>query len=280
MATRKASSKSAGQLVKWDEELARQAEVAAAMEASTGTGSFFSLKGGILTWQDMPLKDNQMGVIILDAVLENVYYDDDYDPDNPRPPMCFAFAHDEKIMGPHETVVEAGQSQTDESGLCSACQWNQWGSADKGRGKACRNTRRLALVSAGGFSKGGDFELIDDPQHYQQTPIGFLKLPLTSVKGYAGFVKQVANVLKRPPHGVVSKVSVHPDPKNQFVVTVEPLDKVPDRLMGVIMQRRTEALGLIEQPYDLTLNAEPEPSRRGRAPAKKKSAATRKGRKY
>jgi len=34
-------------LVKWEEELARQADAAAAQEASTGGGQFFSLRGGI-----------------------------------------------------------------------------------------------------------------------------------------------------------------------------------------------------------------------------------------
>ena len=82
-------------LVTWDEELARQAEIAASMEASAGGGQFFSTKGGILSWQDSPLSGNQMAVIILDSILENVFYEGHYDPDAPQSPTCFAFSRDE-----------------------------------------------------------------------------------------------------------------------------------------------------------------------------------------
>ena len=44
MATKKTQTTA---LVKWDEELAKQAEIAAGMEANTGGGQFFSTKGEI-----------------------------------------------------------------------------------------------------------------------------------------------------------------------------------------------------------------------------------------
>ena len=133
-------------LVKWEEELAKQAEVAAGMEANVGGGQFFSMQGGQLKFNDNPVPGNQMAVIILDHILENVFYDGDFDPNNPQPPTCFAFGRSDDDMAPHETVVAEGQAQNE---TCNGCPFNQWGSADKGRGKACRNTRRLAMIPAG-----------------------------------------------------------------------------------------------------------------------------------
>lgn len=240
-------------LIKWDEELAKQAQVAAGMEASTATGQFFSVKAGVLSWNDAPLPGNQMAVIILDAILENVYYEGAFDPANPTPPTCFAFGREDAKLAPHAVVVEHGSQQSE---LCKDCRWSAWGTATRDRkpakGKACRQTRRLALIGAGSFNEHtGKLEPITELDHYKDTVIGFLRLPVTSVKGYSAFVKATAATLKVPPHGLVTRVKVTPDAKNQIAVTFEPLTKVPAELLAVIMQRRAEAVKLIDQPYQL-----------------------------
>jgi hypothetical protein len=246
MATKKTSTSTA--IAKWDEELARQAEIAAKVEESTATGQFYGLASGILTYNDAPLPNNEMAVVILDGILENVYYEGEYDPSNPAPPTCFAFGREEKIMAPHKLVVEAGNSMAGASGLCHGCEMNEWASADRGRGKACRNTRRIAMIQAGTFD-GGRFKQISDVDHFDKAMIGYMKIPVTSVKGYAAFVKQITGALKRPPHGIFTRVSVHPDPKNQFRVQFEPIAQIPNDYMEVIMKRHEEAKASIDFPY-------------------------------
>lgn len=276
MAAKKGTS-----VVAWDEELAKQAAIAAGMEESTASGQFFGLKAGVLTWNDTPVQNNEMAVIILDSVLENVYYEGAYDPDVPQSPTCFAFGRDDKTMAPHANVVAAGNQQCGASGLCNGCEMNEFGSAEKGKGKACRNTRRLAMIPAGNFNKNGDFTMFKESDHFATTPIGFMKLPVTSVKGYAAFVKQVAGVLRRPPHGIITKVKVIPDPKSQFKVIFEPLENVPNDFMGSIMERNKEAQALIEFPYSLDDAEEAPAAKRGAkkaSPAKRASA--QRGRKY
>lgn len=271
MATKKIKSESTA-IVKWDEELAKQAEVAAGMEASAGGGQFFSTKGGTLAWQDAPLPNNQMAVVILDSVLENVFYEGRYDPEVPQSPICFAFGRDEKTITPHAIVIENG---SDQNSSCAGCPLNEFGSADIGKGKACRNTRRLAMIPAGTFNAAGKFELNEDIEHYDSTAVGFMKLPVTSVKGYASFVKQVAGALRRPPFGIVTKVKIVPDPKTQFKVVFEPIMNLPDELMTSIMKRHEEAKLAIDFPYKL-MEDEPAPpkkaSRAAQKPVIKKAA--------
>lgn len=264
------------EIVKWDEELEKQAEIAAGMEANAGGGQFFSMKAGVLSWQDAPLPNNQMAVIILDSILENVFYEGEYSPDNPQGPICFAFGRDDKTIAPHKVVFENGTQQCT---VCVDCPMNEWGSADKGRGKACRNTRRLAMIPAGTFKTDGKFELFDDVEHLSSAGIGFMKLPVTSVKGYASFVKQVAGALRRPPFGIATKVKVVPDAKTQFRVLFEPLLKLPDEVMGTIMQRYEEAKAVIDFPYRIgdEDGETPLPPKRGRTTAKPIKI---KGRKY
>lgn len=234
-------------LAKWDDQLAAEAQAAAAMEANSGGVRFLSVRGGVLTWNDAPVPGNQMAVVILDTIFENVMYTEEFDADSPSSPDCFAFGRDEASMEPHKVAKEAG---TAEEGPCKGCEKNEWGSADKGRGKACRNVRRLGLISAGQLGPTGKLKLIDEPDYYgKDGELAFFKVPVTSVKGFAGFVKQVASALRLPPHGIVTKMSVQPDPKTQFKVVFEPIQEVPKSLIPSIMKRRDEVKGIIDQPY-------------------------------
>lgn len=263
-------------LAKWDEELAKQAEIAAGMEASAGGGQFFSTRGGQLSWQDAPLPGNEMAVIILDHIFETVYYEGRYDPDTPQSPTAFAFGRNEKELRWHENSDPEFAGE-----LCSESEVCEWGSADTGKGKAARETRRLAMIPAGQFNRNGDFEMFEDEDHYATSTVGFMKLPVTSVKGFANFVKQVAGAMKRPPHGIITRVAVVPDAKTQFKVTFEPIDKVPDELIGVIMERREEVMATIDFPYQRD-DEEQEPTpRRSRAAKKPAGRGTaRRSRKY
>ncbi len=245
-------------IVAWDEELAKQADVASAMEANAGGGQFFGLRGGQLTWQDAPLKDNQMAVIILDSILETVYYEGAYNPDIPQSPVAFAFGRDEKTMRWHENSAPEFAGQ-----LCSESDVCQWGSADIGRGKAARETRRLGMIPAGYFNAQGKFEMIEDEDHYESTTVGFMKLPVTSVKGYASFVKQISETLRRPPFGIIAKVKVVPDPKSQFRVLFEPIMNVPNELLEVVMKRHKEVSAMIDFPYQPMEDEPAPPPRRG-----------------
>lgn len=221
------------------------------------------------------MPDNQMAVILVDHIFETVYYEGEYDANNPQGPTAFAFSRDDKTLTWHK------DSDPEFAGkLCSESEVCQWGSADKGRGKAAKETRRLALLPAGNF-KNGKFTAIEDEEHYLSTPVGYMRLPITSVKGFAGFVKQVAGTLRRPPHGIISKVRVVPDQKNQFQVLFEPLVNVPDELMGAIMKRRDEVMQVIDFPYQpREEQAAPAPARGRGAPARGAKQPARGARKY
>ena len=236
-------------VINWEEELAKQAEAAAAAEPVTGGGQFFSIKSGILQFDGQPLPGNQACVIIVDAIYENVFYGEEYDPDSPQGPTCFAFGRADDEMAPHELVVAGKGTFEAQHEECEGCPMNEWGSASRGKGKACRNTRRLALLPAGTYDNKGNLDVFDDLEHFQKTALAYLKLPVTSVKGYATFVSQTAAVLKRPPHAVLTRVSVVPDPKTQFKVLFEALDKVPNELIPTLMERHQGAKALIDFPY-------------------------------
>jgi hypothetical protein len=140
------------------------------------------------------------------------------------------------------------------------------------------------MIPAGTFNKDGDFELIDSVEHFATAAPAYMKLPVTSVNGYAAFVNQVASSLKRPPFGVITKVSVVPDAKSQFRVLFQALEKVGDDVIGTIVQRNKEVSDVIDFPYTIGEEEEeekpPAKSKAAKKPVTKKKPAAKKKRKY
>lgn len=234
----------------WEERLEREAEAAAGMERGAGVGKNFSFKGGVLSFDGAPIKGNKIPVIVAAGAIEKAYYEGRYDADNPEPPVCYAHGFDPEEMAPKPEEVADLKSDT-----CAECPFNQWGSADTGRGKACKDVRRLALLPAGSITTKGDVELFDTADAIKKAEFGFAKLPPTSLNAYAKFVRS-CQAVKRPPHGVFALMEVLPDNKNQFTVTFEILDLIDKKLMGAVFERYDEALPLVQQPYTYPSEAE------------------------
>ena len=248
-------------LATWDAELAAAADEYAKQEANSGGGSFFSIRGGTLQLNGAPLPNNEMAAVIVDSVLENVHYEGDFDPDSPQAPSCYAFGRDEKTMKPHE---EAAEPQCDEG--CAECEHNKWGSAEKGRGKACRNRRRLAIIAAGTLTNGR-FSAFDEPGEIESAPVAFLAVPPTSVNSFAAYVKQIAGGLRRPPHGVITRIKVVPDSKTQLKITFEAMGPVADELIPAVLKKHKEVKAMIFFPY--AKPEEPAPKKAGKKKPRK-----------
>ena len=247
MATKPKSESTA--VANWEEEFERDAKAAAAQEANTGGGSFFSTRAGVLAVDGQSIPNNEMAVLIIDGILENVYYGEKFDPDDITPPLCFAFGRDEADLTPHAAVVTNGTAQ---HAMCKGCEKNEFGSSDTGKGKACSNRRRLAVLPAGNFDKKtGEFTPILDADHYTKTEVRYLKVPPTSIGAYAAYVKQLNAGVRRPPHGMFTKISLRPHAKKQFEMVFEAIDRVPGEIVGAIMERHKQEMGLTEFPYQL-----------------------------
>lgn len=231
------------QLVDISKKWETAAETAAAEIPAVG-GQFLSTKGGKLKFGEEAMPGDQACVIILDAILENTAYEGKFDADNKQPPRCYAFGRlsEQKDMKPHESMDAFPDYFVPQSDSCATCPLNEYGSAETGRGKACQNRARLALIPAGFYSpKRGsrdfDLEIFTDPDHFRTADIAYLKLPVLSVKNYFKFVSDVAAAQRRPPHGVIARVWLEPDEKAQFKVCFEALEEVSDELAEIIMDR-------------------------------------------
>lgn len=243
----------ANDLVNYDEAWAAQATAAAADEP-VAANAFLSTRGGILRYGEEEMPGNQACVIILDMVKENTFYGEKYDPDNAAAPLCYAFGRGAEEMGPHPSMqidLEYFQPQHES---CEGCPMNMWGTADTGKGKACQNRRRLAVIPAGAYigkrgSRDFDLDLFTDPKDFISSEVAFIKLPVMSVKDWAKYVLQLSAGPRRPPHGVYTRMFLEPDPKSQYRVHFEMVEEVPNELAAILMERHAQAVAAPFQGY-------------------------------
>lgn len=121
-----------------------------------------ALKNKEFTLPDGQKSSGPLECIILDFVWFMVHYPGAYNSNNPQQPNCFATGRENPEGGglkPHETVSKP-QGEN-----CADCPRNQWGSALTGKGKACKNQRRLIIVTP-------DFDEASDPMTIYVSPGG------------------------------------------------------------------------------------------------------------
>ena len=127
---------------------------------------------------------DELEAIVVDFCAANFYYTEAYDRGNVTPPACFA-------LGLEPAGLEASDNSPDKQcASCAACWANQFGSS--GKGKACQNTRLLALLT---------------PDADAETPLYLLKVSPTAVKNFDAHVNSVANSFKMPVRAVVTQIS-------------------------------------------------------------------------
>jgi hypothetical protein len=246
-------------LTVWEQRMADAATKSAKAEKAVSGLKGISIRGGILTVDEQPVPGNELDVVVLVAAHENQYYTSAYNPDKASIPACYAFgdpdAEDpEGEMKPHE---QAEDPQGDDNGLCSNCWANAMGSAEVGRGKACKNVRRLAMITA---------DTLENSADVHDAEVRVLKVPVMSVKGWALYVRnQLSEELKRPYWGVVTTVKVVPDKKSQFRVTFafKELIDFTDELYEAIEKKINEIKPQLTTPY-AKMEEEEAPPARGR----------------
>ena len=257
MVARKKPGEPSTELANFDEELARRARGSKKLVADVGVGKFISTQGGTLAYNGADVPGNSMHVVVISEIYENTYYAGKFDPDSKAPPTCYAFGQldldepDADVeMKPHEKAMEP-QNDT-----CKGCPWAEWGSSDTGRGKACQNRRRLALFPA------------DELDNVKAAQVAYLKVPVTSVAGWAQYVRSLdAAYPGKPPFCFVTELAVVPDKGTQFKVTFKLVDVIDAKLFRQLIEKQDSVKDEIVMPYP-DPQPEPEAPARGRTAAK------------
>jgi hypothetical protein len=257
-----------GALTTYEQKLAEMAKAAVATESSVSTGNFINTRGGVLSYNGQQMKNNTMNAVVVDYVLENTFYTGVFDSDNPSAPVCYAFGRDADEMVPHEKAHDP------QAASCAACPHNKFGSEIRdgkpAKGKACKNIRRLGLLSVP-TDKQGNIELDEDAVGEQE--IAYLKVPVTSVKGWAVYVRTLEVLAKRPPCGVVTQISLHPDQQTNFRMAFEHVLDLPGEVGMAVLERQPIVQDGLVAPYPEAQNKEefaPKPAASTKPAARRK----------
>lgn len=219
-------------------ELAQAAKDDAARERPSI--SKISLKSGFLSYMKNPVAGNAMEVIVLADVYWRKLYMRKYDPNNIVNPDCFACkAGTDDGMEPHENVESPKNEE------CKGCKYSEWGSdpnSPSGRGKWCKETRRIVVIPA---------NMASTPEQVMSAEMAILDVPVMSVKNFSALVNTVAASVNLPLFCVVVKLAPVPDMKAQFVLTFTPMSVIqsPD-VIQALRRRKEEAERAGSQPYD------------------------------
>ena len=170
------------------EELKSQSE----LEKAPSPMAYISIKGKKFRAGDEKLP-NELYCVIVVAGYDKTYYASPYDPDSPATPSCFA-ASIEEIAAPSNNSPEP------QSASCLTCPHNVFGSAKIGKGKACKDSRRLIMYSYDKLKSEVDF-----------SQMAQLRVPSSSLKAFSSYVRTVSLRYGLPYLAVVTKIELDQD---------------------------------------------------------------------
>lgn len=171
-----------------------------------------------------------INAVIVDFVSANYYFEGTYDPNDIEPPLCVA-------IGPEPTsLIPFDSSPNKQSDTCAGCPQNQFGSAPRGRGKACQNTRLLYLLATDANAETAGL---------------ILKVSPTALKGFDGYVSSIARTFQCPPIGVVTEISLNPDLDYPSLVFSNP-QPISKDLLSEAISRKAQARERLMAAPDFT----------------------------
>jgi len=252
MATKAIEKKqAAGKLADWQQEAMQEAKDVAAREVVSGQR--ISFKGGQIRIGDEPVPGDKLAVVVADFCCGKAWYEYGYQEGVAQTPACYGFSYDEKTLAPHP------QAPKPQATSCATCPHNKMGTAEQGKGKACKDERRLAVISA---------TSVDDASH---TDVFTASVSPTSIRIWGNYVKYLKEQGKVP-WSTVTEISLHPVKGKAYKeIHFTPLDGMTGEAYKAIKERQAQGTikELLMAPYP-TIDAEE--SAKAKAPKKRNKA--------
>ena len=220
------------EIANWKDDMEKAAAKTA--KAERPTDSFISLQGGIMTYQDQSIPDNQLECVVVAVSFARTCFMRPYDPEDKDPPECFSNALDQADLVPHENVVAPFAAVCNEK----ACEWAVFGTALQGKGPRCKTRRKMVVMPVSALDDAADAEL------------AVMTVPPTSGKNWSAYANKIATGAGLPPWGVKTMITVKPHAKKQFEVTFESTGAITSEIhMAGIHSRIQAAEATLLQPY-------------------------------
>ena len=188
------------------------------------SGNQITTKGKLFTLPDGQASPGPLNAIILDWRYNNSYFEGVYDKSNPQPPVCWAIN-----KAPSELAPSAA-SPKKQNETCDGCAMDKWKSSPTGKGKACKNVCRLALVPADANEKS-------KPMIINVSP--------TALKQWGNYLTRLKTQLGMLPVQVVTEISFNPNesyPSLMFSLSETKVDEDRYGLLAALRAAAQESL--------------------------------------
>lgn len=225
VAVKKASSTAVANI---QETLRQQAEANASRIGGSGGRSIRVGQDKSFTLPDGTKTREPLELVVVDFISRNEWYDRPFSKDDMGPPACFA------ISPEHKGMVPSDSSPIKQADACNDCEMNVYGSSPTGAGKACGNTRLLAVLP---------------PDGDENDELWTLKVSPTALKEFDGFVAGVNRMFTLPPVGVVVTVGFNEGKDYPSLTFSNPQ---PNENVAAHLGRQTEARELLMAEPDVS----------------------------
>lgn len=217
-------------------------------KAPSTTSTAISFKNGTISIGGVAV-GHEMNVIPLHPQYVRTYYDTIYQADKIVPPACYSFNGD----APHE------KSADPQAKSCDTCPMNEWGTDARGKGKACKEGLRVAVLSAQGAVNA---------EVMARAPILTANFSVLNSKDVAPVLDAMYDQYGHPAKAVCV-LTAEPDDKRQVVNTLAVNYEIEDEAtLEAIVNRLPDAEKLLTLPFP---DAEEAPARGAKRPAAKKA---------
>lgn len=202
-----------------DKQLAAEA-AAIADTISAPSSNKIKTRDKVFKLPDGLVLPGPISVIIIDYISRNTYYEGAYNENDPQDPSCWAINKRPADLAPGSDVKKP-YSKT-----CDTCAYDEFGSSSTGGGKACKNSRILAILLA----------TLDDDKMYT------IEASPTAIKAFDAYVGVVAKLFTSTPVKVITELSFHPEKTYPSLMFGNPQPN-PDYVTHY--SRRQEAIDLL-----------------------------------
>ena len=237
--TPKGTTAIAAPLPQWQLDLQKEARDESAKEVVTQ--ALISHKGGRLSIDGKPCADGVLKLAVIDYTCSKAFYAEAFNPDVASTPSCYAFGNDEKQMAPHADAPDK------QAATCAECPHNKFGTALMGKGKRCKDERRVAGVVE-----------VTDPESIANAEVRQLTVPPGSLKNWGQYLTGLRDVTASGNvRTVLTEVGTEPY-GGAYALTFKPVAKLGDDLVGAILSRRESTHAALVAPYP-TISADEKP---------------------
>lgn len=185
-----ATNKPGGGLALIEQQLAQSAQNLRAAINQPSANRLTINENGDWVGADGVVLGPEIDLVVIDFMSANRYYPRPYNPKNPEPPVCFAFGRNISEMVPEEEAPEK------QDGACATCRWNEFKSDARGVGKACKNTREIAVITHDQWGLPVEEQKI---MTYSVSPTG--------IKTFDSIVNYAINTYGMPPIKIIVRAS-------------------------------------------------------------------------